>query len=161
MLMDTTPATPTRNSTVTLREVTKENLYDVLDLKVTEYQDRFVANNAKSLAEAHFHDEAWFRAIYADETPVGFAMLSVDAVKPYYYLWRFMVDVRYQKQGYGRQALLQIIEHVKTLPDATSLELSYHKDDGGPEPFYARLGFVNTGEIVDDEYVMRLDWTQG
>ena len=97
--------TPGPNSTVSLRPVTKDNLRDILRLKVTEAQEHFVANNAVSLAQAHFTPEAWYRAIYADETPVGFMMLYDDPAKPEYFLWRLLVDARYQRHGYGRQAI--------------------------------------------------------
>ena len=48
----TDPQTPRPDSTVSLRPVTKDNLRDILRLKVTEAQEHFVANNAVSLAQA-------------------------------------------------------------------------------------------------------------
>ena len=60
---------------VSLREITRENLHDILNLSVSKNQEGLVASNAKSIAEAYFADDAWFRAIYAGETPVGFIML--------------------------------------------------------------------------------------
>lgn len=96
-------AHPTKDAPITLREITKETLREVLMLKVAPEQERFVASNAVSIAQAHFHPEvAWFRAIYADETPVGFLMVEDDLDKPEVYLWRFMIDHRFQKLGYGR-----------------------------------------------------------
>lgn len=147
------------SAVVTLREVTNANLYDVLRLRVAEDQRGFVAPNANSIAEAYFCPEAWFRAIYADETPVGFAMLYIDTEKPDYMLWRFMIDQAHQGRGYGRAALDQIIEYVKTLPRAICLDLSYVEGEKGPEGFYRKSGFVATGEMDGDEYVMRLDFS--
>jgi len=66
---------------VTLREVTADNLGVVLALEVLEEQQNFVASNARSIAQAHFHQEAWFRAIYADEVPVGFLMLHDENLR--------------------------------------------------------------------------------
>ena len=83
------------NAAVSLREVTKDTVRAVLGLKVAPRQEHFVASNAFSIAEAHFSDIAWFRAIYAGETPVGFMMLADDAAKPEYYLWRLMIDARH------------------------------------------------------------------
>ncbi len=82
-------------ATVTLREVTQETVNSILNLRVTKEQEPFVASNAVSIAEAHFSADAWFRAIYADETPVGFLMLSDQPDKGEYFLWRFMVDAQY------------------------------------------------------------------
>jgi diamine N-acetyltransferase len=157
-MSETTPhPEPTADSVVTLREVTQDTLRDILRLKVTPEQDQFVAPNAVSVAEAYFERErAWFRAIYADETPVGFLMLYDDPEKPTYYLWRFMIDARYQRHGFGRRALELLIDHVRTRPNASELLLSYVPAEGSPQPFYARLGFVDTGVVHDGENEMKL-----
>lgn len=148
---------PTPGAPVTLREVTRENLRDVLRLKVAENQRGFVADNATSIAQAHFYPEsAWFRAIYAGETPVGFLMLADEPEKPEYFLWRFMIDARYQGRGYGRRALELLAEHVRTRPGATTLGVSYVPGEGNPGPFYHRFGFVDTGEVDEGENVARL-----
>jgi len=140
---------------VTLREVTKKTLLDILRLKVAPEQARFVAPNAVSIAEAHFSpDVAWFRAIYSGETPVGFVMLEADESRAHYFLWRFMIDGRYQGQGIGRQAIELVIEHVRTRPGATVLVTSCVPGDGGPGPFYEKLGFVYTGTEEEGELVM-------
>ena len=43
---------------VTLREVTKKNYEEVMDLRPAPDQQRFVATNAESLADMHFADGA-------------------------------------------------------------------------------------------------------
>ena len=143
-------------STVSLREVTQETVNSILNLRVAKGQEQFVASNAFSIAEAHFSSEAWFRAIYADETPVGFLMLSDQPDKGEYFLWRFMVDVQHQGKGYGRRALELLIDHVKTRPNAKELFLSHVPGTGSPEGFYHKLGFEHTGEQAGEELVMKL-----
>jgi diamine N-acetyltransferase len=139
-----------------LREVTKDNLREVLRLKVAPEQERFVASNAVSIAQAYFdRDTAWFRAIYDGETPVGFVMLDDQPAKPSYTLWRFMIDARYQRRGYGRGALELVFAHVKTRPGASELFTSCVDAPGGPGPFYEGLGFTYTGELDEGERVMR------
>ncbi len=69
----------TGDTAVSLREITRKTVWSVVDLKVAPEQERFVAPNTDSLLEALFAPEAWFRAIYAGETPVGFLMVSVDS----------------------------------------------------------------------------------
>jgi diamine N-acetyltransferase len=149
-------AVPGPDASVTLREVTDATLRSVLNLAVRPDQEGFVAPNAVSIAEAYFEPKAWFRAIYADETPVGFVMLFDDAEAPEYFVWRFMIDARYQRHGYGRRAMTLLIDYVRTRPNAHELLLSYVPAEGGPEPFYASLGCVNTGRLLDDELVMAL-----
>lgn len=148
--------TDPKDVAVTLREITTDNLRPICGLAVAPDQNQFVASNAVSIAEASFYDHAWFRAIYADDTPVGFVMLSLDFVKPEYYLWRFMIDARYQGRGFGERSLALVIDYVRSLPEARELLLSYVPNAGNPAPFYARLGFEETGQEVEGERVMRL-----
>jgi diamine N-acetyltransferase len=154
-----TPVTPrsvAEGAVVELREVTGETVRAICRLEVAADQVAFVAPNAVSFAEAYFEPKAWFRAIYADDEPVGFAMLSLDPEKPEYYLWRLMIAAGAQGRGYGRAAVHLLVDHVRTLPGATELLVSWVPADGGPEPFYRGLGFIPTGEIHDGEVVARL-----
>jgi diamine N-acetyltransferase len=143
-------------SEVSLRQITKETLRDITRLKVSPDQERLVATNAESIAEAYFSpDTAWFRAIYAGDAPVGFVMLEENAAEEHYYLWRFMIDARYQRKGIGRRALELLFEHVKTRPGARALYTSCVPGAGSPGPFYEKMGFVYTGEKDGEELVMR------
>jgi diamine N-acetyltransferase len=146
----------TPDAAVTLREITGDTVRTILRLKVKPEQEQFVADNATSIAQAYFQPKAWFRAIYADETPVGFVMLYDDPDEAEYFLWRFMIDARYQRFGFGRRALEQVIAYVRSRPNAAELGTSYVPAEGSPEPFYTGLGFVNTGEVDDGENVMKL-----
>lgn len=151
-----------RASNVTLREVTAQNLGQILHLDVSENQREYVATNAQSIAQAHFSQEAWFRAIYADESPVGFLMLHDENLKDepretdYYFLWRLMVDRRYQGMGFGRRAVELLVEHVRQRPNARVLLSSFHDGPDSPRGFYERCGFELTGEEVDGEVEIRL-----
>ena len=141
---------------VTLREITGETLGAILKLEVSDEQKGFVAPNAVSIAQAHFSEHAWFRAIYAGEVPVGFVMLYLDQEKPEYWVWRFMIDKGRQGQGYGYQAMKAVIAHVRTLPNAQELRLSYAPEEDNPAPFYEKLGYEETGEWEEGEKVMKL-----
>jgi diamine N-acetyltransferase len=158
---------PPRDAPLEFVEVTAANYRDAFRLKVRPDQERFVASNAVSIAQAHFHPEAWFRLMVAGGTPVGFVMLEDWTAfpdnapedwkaDPYVGLWRFMIDQRYQKQGFGARALPWLIDHARKRPGAKCMLLSFVESDGSPEPFYRRFGFERTGEIAEGEHVMRL-----
>ena len=153
---------PLDPETVTLREITSETVRAVTKLSVAESQLGFVASNAVSLAQALFAPEAWYRAIYLGDEPVGFVMLEDDSLRsprpenPEVGVWRFMVDARFQGRGIGRAALLQVIEHVRSKGLFETLQLSYVPGPGCPEPFYLGLGFRHTGRVDDDEIVLEL-----
>ena len=141
---------------ITLREISAETVWPIMKLNVAENQKSFVAPNANSIAEAYFSKEAWFRAIYAGEEPVGFVMLYVDEKKPEYFLWRLMIAAEHQGKGYGYQAMEQVITYIRTLPGAVELLTSYEPGEGNPSPFYYKLGFEETGEWEEGEKVLKL-----
>jgi len=145
-------------ATVSLREITETTVYQIIKMSDTlsETQKKMVAPNAFSLSEAHFNEFAWFRAIYADETPVGFAMLYDDHTKPEYYLWRFMIAGPHQGKGFGGKAITLLVEYVKTRPDAKEFLLSVVPGEGSPEAFYRKHGFELTGKIEEGEKIMKL-----
>ena len=144
------------SSSVTLREITKESVRRICALEVAPHQQSYVARVAVSIAEAHFSPgEAWFRAIYAGEEPVGFVMLSVRPHIPDYFLWRLMIDERHQGRGFGRAALDRIVEHVRGL-GATELQTTAVPGEHSPQPFYEKYGFEPTGVIEEGEVQLRL-----
>jgi diamine N-acetyltransferase len=158
-MSDSQPIGP--ESIVTLQEITAETVRTICKLSDTlsEAHKRMVAPNAVSIAEAHFNEHAWFRAIYADETPVGFIMLYIGpddkTGEPIHFLWRFMIAGPYQKMGFGRRALEQKIAELRQ-QEVPELLVSCGEGEGSPEGFYLRLGFIPTGEYYGDEKVLNL-----
>lgn len=147
----------TRESVVTLREITPENSEAIFKLSVADSQKHLVASNERSIAQAHFEEAAWFRAIYADEEPVGFAMLHDEALRAeprepgYLVLWRFMIDERFQGMGFGWEAMQLIIAHARTRPGVKRLQTSWAQEEGNAGDFYRKLGFVPTRMDEDGE----------
>jgi diamine N-acetyltransferase len=150
---------------VTLREITDSNRDAVLALSVGPEQEQFVGGSVQNaLADAadYPHARPWYRAVFADGQPVGFVMLSwnVEPQPPEiigpWFLWKLLIDQRYQGRGYGREVVRQVAELVRD-NGATELLTSLVPGDGGPGGFYERLGFVPTGELdVNDEAILRL-----
>ena len=153
----------TPDAEVTLREINADTVRAICKLSdtLTPPKRYMVAPNAVSIAQAYFEPKAWIRAIYADETPVGFVMLYDDPGdppdrKPDYFLWRFMIAGPHQGKGYGRRAIELLVEYVKTRPGAKELEVSCGQGPGSPEAFYRRLGFKHTGKMFDGEVGLSL-----
>jgi len=145
---------------VTLREITADTVIAVCRLSVAEAQKGFVAANAVSLAQALFAPDAWYRAIYLGEEPVGFVMLEDTSLRspppdePQAGVWRLMVDARHQGRGIGRAAMRQVIDHVRRKGLFRTLEVSYVPGPGCPEAFYLGLGFRHTGRRDGPEIVL-------
>ena len=145
-------------SPVSLREITHESAPQVCRLDVDPFQHHVAAPNAVSLAQACFVPvKAWPRAIYAGDTLVGFIMLWDNPEKSEYFIWRLMIDQRYQGLGFGRKAVELVVDYARGRPGAVQLGVSYGIATGGPRAFYQRLGFVETGERLADEHVAKLD----
>jgi GNAT superfamily N-acetyltransferase len=151
---------------VSLREITDANRDEVLAIRRAPSQEHFISSVADSLEEAQEHPEAkpWYRAVYAGDEPVGFVMLSWDCppqppeiIGPWF-LWKLLIDVEHQHRGHGREVVRQVVELVRQA-GAEELLTSYAPGgDGGPGPFYERLGFVPTGDLhPSGEIILRLD----
>jgi diamine N-acetyltransferase len=148
---------PGPDSEVTLQEITSGTVRAICGLQVTEDQKEFVASNALSIAQGHFEESSWMRAIYADDTPVGFVMTAEDPESGTYYVWRFMIDGRFQGHGFGRRAMDILLSRIRATPGAKTITLDVVRAPGGAEGFYRRLGFEFTGAVHHGEHQMRLD----
>ena len=150
---------------LTFREVTDANRVEVVALRVALGQDRFVSSVADSMEEAVEWTRAkpWYRAVYAGDQPIGFVMLSWD-VEPQppdiigpWFLWKLLVDARHQGKGYGREIVRMVADLVRR-EGGSELLTSHVPGAGSPAGFYAKLGFVPTGELdPNGEIILRLD----
>jgi diamine N-acetyltransferase len=146
---------------ITLRDLQDSDREAVLALRLASGQRRFVSTVPESLAEAEEEPGAkgisW--AVYRDETPVGFVMIADEVEEPYipHYLWKLLIDERYQRQGVGTATLDLIVRYFLDRPGVDSITTSAVEGDGSPIPFYERYGFERTGEMHDQEVVLRLD----
>lgn len=149
---------------VTLRKITRENIREILALRVSEGQKRvYPRSNGYSIAEGHYpqdDDPVWMRSIYAGEEPVGFLMTSEAPEQGLYAIWRIMIDTHHQAKGYGSRAVHLLIDRIKASPNAKTLYTSHLKGDGNAGPFYSNLGFEYTGSVLGGyDYEMKIDFT--
>ena len=147
-----------------LLEITDTNRAAVEAVRILpeqEYGDRVV----DALEEAARSPEGcpWYRAIYVDDGPVGFVMLSLnvppgDDRYPFrYFLWKLLIDARFQPRGLGTATIDAVVGLLRAYPGADALFTSAVCGPATPASFYEHYGFVRTGEIFDDEIVLRLD----
>ncbi len=146
---------------IALRALSESNREAIEALRVSPSQERFVSSVARSLAEAAEHPGAralsW--AVYADDTPVGFVMISDDVGSPEYvpqFLWKLLIDERFQRRGFGRATLDLVVDYFRRRPGVEALTTSASQGDGSPIAFYERYGFERTGALMGDEVVLRL-----
>ena len=142
---------------VELREITPQNFKECIDLKVADGQEKFVAPNVVSIAQAKIYPTANPFALYDGDQMVGFVMYGFDTDDERFYLVRLMIDERFQGKGYGKAATLEVVERMKQIKDCSEFYLSFVPENTNAERVYKSVGFERTGEISDGEIVMRYD----
>ena len=157
-----------KNKGLHLVKTDKENFWTLMDLRVAKGQENFVASNAVSLAQAYdtLADGKFVQAfgIWDGATPVGFAMIGhnseeyeemADVYRHSYCLWRFMIDQRYQKRGYGRDALKLLLDYIRSFPDGEEelWSTSWEPENEVAAKLYHDFGFIENGEKDGDEIV--------
>ena len=142
-----------------LVEIDRYNYLSVLDLSVSPEQKDFVATNQYSLAQAYAQPECVPFALYAENRPVGFAMYSLDEDDHQYWIYRLMIDQRYQGVGYGREAMKLLIERIRELMDDEHkrIYISFEPENEIARALYESLGFVPDGRILYGEVVYFLE----
>ncbi len=154
---------------IRLEQINARNVWKFLELTVSEEQKSFVARNDVSIIEAYTtitaNGHAFPFGIYDDEKPVGFLMIGFDVddywddapsiAKGNYFLWRFMIDKDYQGKGYGKEALRQALEYIKTFPcgPAKLCWTSYEPENDTARHLYHSFGFLETGETDGEELI--------
>ena len=144
---------------ISLPPIDEANREAVEALEVSPEQQRFVSTAADSIREAarEPHGRAIYWAIYADDTPVGFLMISDDVGAPGYfpqYLWKLFIDKRHQGRGYGTATLDLLADYFRLRPEVEIMRTSCGQGTGSPLGFYERYGFEQTGEIVFDNEIL-------
>lgn len=142
---------------VHLEKITWDNYDRIIHLQVTKEQRNFVARNARSLIHAYVALSQgeiipYPFGIYLGKKPIGFVMIGYNGyeegdpefMKNTYFIWRFMIDRRYQGKGYGRKAFGLALDFVKTFPSGPSdlCWLSYEPENEAAKNLYASFGFV-------------------
>ena len=98
---------------ITFREIDKSNYMECICLKVKDEQRGFVADNARSLAEARFEEGLYTRAVYSDGVMVGFVLFDYDPELPGWCMSRFMIGAQYQGRGLGKETVLRFLDFMR------------------------------------------------
>lgn len=138
---------------IELRDVTRDNFLSCVLLKSEEYPghrlfESHVTSNAFSLAQAKMEPEWRPRAVYHGDTIVGFTMYGVERAHGFHFVTRLMIDHRYQRKGYGRQALALVLDEIAAL-HADEVFTSIVPGNEVAAALYESLGFEPTGSFIE------------
>lgn len=164
-----------------LEKICWDNYQKVLKLRVSKEQRNFVASNKASLVHA-FIEASDGKPVYAfaimyGKQVVGFMQLMYDRDwsgyeredwlssgefkhyngQPYYYIWRFMIDQKYQGQGFGKESFRQTLDFIKTFPagKAEYVIIQYEPNNEVGKNLYRSFGFneMFTDYLHEDDEV--------
>ena len=151
---------------ISLRPIDSSNYRECIELSVAPDQQRFVASNVQSLADAYVWREApsrtpstrttkWWASRCFFPAPDGGDDDSIPepGTERGLILVRLMIDDRFQGRGAGRAALEAIVDLVRGRGLGT-VRLSVVPENVQALDFYRRNGFAETGEVDGGEIVM-------
>lgn len=145
---------------IRLERVSERTFFPVVRMKVHPEQEKFVASNVMSLAQAWlYYENARPYAIMKDDTVVGFLMLDWDEGERTVAIWRMMIGQEHQGKGYGRLALTEALKMIQETGKFDIVSLDYVPENTAARELYYSLGFRENGEMDDDEVVMTLPIT--
>ncbi len=147
-----------RIASLTLRGITYDNFLEACFLQVREDQKNFIATNSFSLAQSKYQDECIPKAVYSGINMVGFLMYCVDRNDHEYWIYRLMIDQRYQGLGYGRKAMELILEQLMPLSEKKLIKISFEPENVVAKTLYENLGFRSTGFMDGGEIVYEKTW---
>lgn len=143
---------------VLLKEITRENFWDCIELSVAENQVEYVTSNAVSIAQSKVQPECIPLAVYDDDLMVGFVMYCNDEDDGEYWIYRMMIDKQYQSKEYGKKALKMLLEIIEQDKSHNKIFLGVHKESINAVKLYKSFGFDFTGQIFGKEHIMKLDY---
>ncbi|WML33018.1 GNAT family N-acetyltransferase [Clostridium sp. OS1-26] len=143
---------------VEIREVTKENLKEVLSLDVSTTQKSYVESTKQCLEDAvecNYYQPA---GLYKDGILVGFAMYGFfpgESQKGRVWLDRYLIDEYFQGQGLGSIMLEALIAHLVKLYNCDEIYLSLYDDNQCALHLYQKFGFkFNEEQDINGEKIM-------
>jgi diamine N-acetyltransferase len=140
---------------VTLAPVDATTWRGVAALTVAPEQEPFVASPLHYLALCAY-GEVWnAMAATIDGEVVGFLMWGLDDDGSVW-LGGILVDLARQRQGVGRAMVTAALDRLAPQVGSAGYALAYQPANTGAAALYRSLGFVETGEVDDDEVVARL-----
>ncbi|MFE8699947.1 GNAT family N-acetyltransferase [Cytobacillus sp. FJAT-54145] len=145
-------------SIISIRDLTTENFYKCINLRLSEEQEKQIVSNVYSIAESKVNPCYTPYIIYLGEEVIGFVMTDYDPSlddENKYWVPRLMIDSRFQGKGYGKEAMKIIIDRLRLKEDCKYIRLSTEPTNHQALKFYESIGFKNTGKLLEEsEYIL-------
>ncbi|HFU4085246.1 TPA: GNAT family N-acetyltransferase [Streptococcus suis] len=133
---------------IRLELVNKDNFDQVLDLDVAPKDQRRVASVEYSLAQAWLYrdsDVLFPYAVKSGQLTVGFLLLSYQPMENSYYIWRLLIDQKYQNQGFGKEVIRQVLQRVRDDQQCHKVTVNYVIGNHKMRYILEKFGFQPVG----------------
>lgn len=131
---------------VYFRDIDYTNKSTVKNLRTKPGQERFIETVDECLKEAERYKEWHPVAIYFKEDVIGFAMYGSFGPNKDTWIDRIMIDQEYQGKGFGKTAMVKLIDKVSKEYGIRVIYLSIIEENMIAHRLYKSLGFVYTNE---------------
>ncbi|MCY7297097.1 GNAT family N-acetyltransferase [Alteromonas sp. a30] len=146
---------------INLRDITKDNWVDMIDLEITKEQEKFVALPAEAIAASKFYDYYVNRGVYLGDKPIGFIQYypNYDDGKPNeIFIDQLLIDTSLQGKGYGSEAVKLVLEEIKQLDGFNSVSICYVEGHDIMKKFFEKFSFQVVEQDEFDETIMELHY---
>ena len=129
-----------------LQPIDKSNWEEAISLSVKEEQQTLIASNLYSIAEVQFLDNFYAKGIYLDEKMIGFTMFGIDSDDNNYWIYRLMIDKKFQGKGIGKQAIHLVIDEIRRNNNAniSIIMIGYAPENFTAKFLYKKVGYIET-----------------
>ena len=144
---------------ISLKDVTKDNWQDMIDLEITKEQESFVALPSEAIAASKFYEYYVNRGIYLGDEAVGFLQYYPnyrDGKPKEIFIDQFLIDVHHQGKGLGTKAIELALNEIKELKGFSSVSICYVEGHDIMKCFFERFGFRVVEQDEFDETIMEL-----
>ena len=136
-----------------LAQIDETNFFAARTLSLHEDQRRFLDSPLGILARGYVYREQRARvlAVADGETVVGLLLVKdMDEEPACYDLQQFLIDSRFQGQGYGRAALGLLLDELRAEGKYADVEVCVHRDNAAALRLFTAAGFLDTGYTDPD-----------
>ncbi|NLW70478.1 MAG: GNAT family N-acetyltransferase [Eubacteriaceae bacterium] len=124
--------------------VNENNVWDAMDLQVSDEQMYFVDDARSSIAMCMSNPRELKPLVLMEgERSVGLAVLKVNAKKGIYYIEIIQIDKNYQSRGYGKILMREVVKYLKE-KGAVKLEIDVARDNEVAHRLYLSTGFKDS-----------------
>lgn len=142
------------NKNITLEAFDSENWRRICDISVSGEQKVFFPEpNVYLIAVSRYEEgDSKFFFIKANNEYVGFITSGYDEDGVTGYIGQIIIDHRYQRNGYGKQALILMIEHLQSNLGVNKININNSKHNYVSGKLFEELGFKIYEETEEGQH---------